>query len=359
LAPADWLDPDCHVVVPLSPHPYEVRAAPQLAAAFGAQVEALQTFPGEVSGEPTKVVVVDSSPDTGFPDPAHGLVEHGFAMGQIIRQLGCASGLCLTQVASQLALGLRQSAIGPVEDSAGGTFGYQSDLAIAILEGYEAAAAASANQNIIINLSVGWDPETGGGAFSGSTWTGITDDNPAHAVYSAINQVVCSGGLVIAAAGNDSGGEAEGPMFPGGWEEKPAPLAGRCSADYGVSAMRTAVTPYQPLLHAVGGVDGRDKPYALSRPGGVPRLVAPAHHAVVGYPSGPSTAYTRTYSGTSVSAAVASAIAGIVWAYQPTAAPADVMQTLYDGGAGLTRGADFWLTGRPNTAQRRLSVCGS
>lgn len=358
----DWMDPDCRVVVPIAaPNAYETLAAPALQSAFLDQVEALQFLPGEGHPEPTKVVVVDASPTAGFPDPTPGFIEHGFLVGQIVRRLGCPTpGACLTQVSSQLAMNLRQLSGGWIEaNEEGGSFGYQSELALAILQGYEAAAASSPSRRIIINLSVGWDPKTGGGDYVGVNWKG--QPNPAKAVHTAITKVACEGALVIAAAGNDSGGpSADGPMYPGGWEQKAAPDATRCAGGLGGGGLAVSGSPYRPLLHAVGGVDGQDKPLAVGRALGMPPLVAPSDHVTLEYRQGAATNFTGVYSGTSMSAAVASGIAGAVWAYRPTLSPADVMQVLRNAAVTLPGPVDFCGPGAPCPMnQRRLSLCRS
>jgi hypothetical protein len=88
---------------------------------------------------------------------------------------------------------------------------------------------------------------------------------------------------------------------------------------------------YAPLVHSVGGVDGRDERLAITRPWGHPRLAAygmevtaPAKKVEKGY--------TEPLTGTSMSAAIVSGIAAGVWRARPTLTAAEVIGLVYSSG---------------------------
>jgi hypothetical protein len=62
-------------------------------------------------------------------------------------------------------------------------------------------------------------------------------------------------------------------------------------------------------------------------------------------------------SGTSVSAAVTSATAALLWSFRPELRPDEVMQLIYSSGWATGQVADFALTGSPSV--HRVSVCAA
>lgn len=182
----------------------------------------------------------------------------------------------------------------------------------------------------------------------------------AAAVYGVLVYASCQGALVIASAGNDMGyaGAASGPILPAAWEKQAAPSAEDCEAWFGDIVRRPTVaapaTTYRPLVHAVGAVTEADVPIMVSRPGGMPRLAAPGAR-LLGFPATPMLAgyapicdstgrvcdRSRPMTGTSISAAVVTAAAALVWAQRPDLAPETVMQTIWEAGVDLGYPAEF------------------
>lgn len=355
---------DCAAVTPHGAGGLELAERAQLEASFRTQVEALSGLPS-TSGvwTQTKVVVVDSAMTSGFPEPGTGLLDHGRAMGVIVRTLACGGGsgpACRAVVSNSLALPLvRQGNTLVRQTNPGGRFGSFGDLASALYDGFRAAAAAAPlTAPIVVNASVGWDPALGG-AFTGSNHATLSP--PIRAVYSALTYVACRGGLVVAASGNASGGadESTGAAFPAAWESKPAPTATRCT-DVGGQApgLPTSATTYRRLLYAVGGVDPRDRPLATRRPQSTPSLVAPASHSTATYgTAGP----TRVLTGSSVGAAVASGVLATVWSYLPGRSPHDVVVRVRTSaiGVGLVPSLPIESCGAAGCPSevRRISLC--
>src|SRR6185295_8822360 len=159
--------------------------------------------------------------------------------------------------------------------------------------------SASGTRRIVMNLSVGWPA-----AFGGSE--AVIDDMPApvQAALAVLEFASCRGAIVVAAAGNRSWGPDgdTGPLYPAGWEVRPAPGLQAC-IDRGAQPRPADFPPatstvYRPLLYAVGGVQANNRVLANSRPASEPRLTAFADHAVVDDTTG---APTAVLSGTSVS----------------------------------------------------------
>jgi len=376
------LDADCHVV---SAEASPVGSSPAvLGPLHDAFVKAAgaASLPKTYSGAmppAVRVAVVDSSPtkiDNGRA--INGKYEHGFDVGRVVRELTCPSDdptrpPCIGQIASNLALPL--TAPEKPDYANGGYFGSQGDLAKAIVQavdGWRARRARSLTEpaRLVINLSLGWDRDRGyelSRRHSGYSWAALS-------VYNALRHASCRGALVIAAAGNRSGGstESSGAMFPAAWEGVRAPTAEECKSFEGEVTGDKALNvfpptgTYAPLLYAVGGVDAADRPLSLSRPTGTPRLVA--HGAEVVTQSA-SSGYSNNFSGTSMSAAVVTAAATAAWAYAPSLAPATLMSFVRKGAVDLSQNvplnekvktkADFCLAGQDCGTVTRVTVASA
>ena len=343
------------------------RSGMVLRDAFRRQVDAVARLDRDASIAPAPVwvAVIDSSPDAYDGGRAVlGSSGHGHGVARIIRELACpdptdTTQACLADVHHILALDLRAPGIpDPVN---GGYFGTLGGLAAAIGRAVREWADAGGSSNLIINLSVGWEPYYGG-AFSGTDYAAL--DPATRSVYAAMQEASCNGALIFAAAGNDPGGpiRPSSTMFPAGWNAKDAPLSADCLS-LG-SALAPATEWKRPTVYAVGGVDFEDAPLLIGRPGSEPPLVATADNGVVAFAAGATTSIDPLR-GTSVAAAVASAAASIVWGFRPRLDIPDVVSTLYDAATPLGRGADVCLEGVPCPTGtqfhevRRLSVCNS
>ncbi|MCB9647466.1 MAG: S8 family serine peptidase [Deltaproteobacteria bacterium] len=355
LPPGGWLSPECLSVTPYS-HPYATRNAALLEAAFMAQIEAVALSPSPYPA--SKVVVVDTAVDGGFPNGDDGRSDHGRAVGAVVRNLACPSfgaggGGCLADVATELATPMRDDGVQFRPDpAAGGFVGRPSDIAAAIHDGLHRALSGPPGAPIIINLSLGWDRRWGGSREPGAPPLSASLD----AVHAALEEASCYGALVIAAAGNAPGGpDAEaGAAFPASWEREPAPVTARCLA-LGAPAPATGSATYRPLLYAISAVDGADEPLANERRGGRARLVAPGGHVTV---SQAPSYRSETYSGSSMSAAATSAAAAAVWAYRPSLNAHEIMRVVFDSAVPLSGDSEVCLGGPPCAdGVRRVSVC--
>ncbi|MEM9453765.1 MAG: S8/S53 family peptidase [Myxococcota bacterium] len=286
-----------------------------------------------------QIAIVDTIP-TEIPDPPYS--RHGEDMASFAEDIACPAGdgaTCAVDVRYALGLPLRDD--GEIDFVNGGVRGAHRHLAQAI---YDAVKAAPANTKRIINLSVGWDTSIYGGPGHGEP-TNI------RAVRAALEHAYCHGAIIIAAAGNSTPSCTTGPLSPGAFEQWPAPDAARC-AELGAPSLM-APASYRPLVYAVGGVDfGDTTPPSMDR-GGMPRLAATAKHAVPGTLRLPVT-------GTSVSAAVTSGTAALLWSFFPGMSSTQIMQTIYDGATTLESSADFTGPGDDmSTTVRRLNICSA
>ena len=201
----------------------------------------------------------------------------------------------------------------------------------------------------VLNMSVGWEDEP----YGQPTGTLATE-----AVRALLRFVTCAGGINIAAAGN----EREGPL-----PSTSAMLPAKFEAS-GSPSCAPGVTSYTPIVHGVGGLDGLQRPLASTREGGRPRLAgyalqvtADPTYWINGFP-GVLPFDSPSLTGTSMSAALASAAAALVVYHDPGRLAADVMQALYDTGEPLPVPAKAeYCLGAPGSCPdiRRISVCAA
>lgn len=388
---SDWLHPDCQVVAPLySGMPIDFFE--DLSSQFLSQLGAPPRLPiGAKPPSSIRVAVVDSSPDSNGGPINVGVFQHGFSLAQLIENVTCPkdadgalTGACVGAPSTYLALGRITSGAAP--SPYGGYFGSQYELAAAIKRAVDdfrgEAISGQSAARLVINLSVGWE----------STWGGDFGDGMAEKslrggalfVEQALVHASCHGAIVVAAAGNASGGPSpnSGPMYPAGWERATAPSAAQCETFEGAGyAKAFKLSPVgtaknRPLVYAASGVDGRDHPLQPVRVGARARLSAPAEKALgivhpgeqYGFPGYPaevaaSTMYGAPLTGTSASAAAVSATAAVVWGYRPELTADKVMSLVYQSGAplspapdGTALNADFCLRA-PCDPVVRTDVC--
>lgn len=329
---ATWTEPDCMAVAPMAgADTAEALVRGSLRSSFWNAVERPATLPApSASGGDVRVIVVDS-----WPSPtAFGNSRHGVGMAGIIDDLTCdlLAGACPIQITPQLALNLL--APGVLDNMEGGYFGHQSRLATELFHAVQGWAASGPSSNLVFNLSVGWDPMYQPGA------TGAPRPS-AQAVRDALEYAVCSGALVIAAAGNTSFGPAplHGMIYPAAWQSDVAACAGS-----------------PQLVWAVGGLDALDRPLYNTRPSGMPALAAPGELAVGAAELSIGAADEGPFTGTSVSAAVATAAAATVWMYDRSLSASAVMAKVASGTAPLSLSATACGSG-PCGPVGRISTC--
>jgi subtilase family protein len=332
----------------------ERKVSPELAATFLAQAGHASL---SITGEPTvRLTFIDSLPDGELPTQAPAGSQHGYTLAQLARQLVCPTpSRCAAVIASRRALSYddfkpRQPLVAVASDRSGHV-GLVSDLAVAIVTEVLKWRQAGTPKHLILNLSLGWDGEL----FGDLKKKKASDLEPsARAVYSAIRFARRSGALVIASAGNVRGGPTKSawPLLPAAWELRrpcfwPFPLG-------------------RKAVYAVGGVDWQGLPLPNSRRGGHPRRVAFGDHAVAQVASpGADIEPTTIYTGTSVSAAVVSSTAAVVWHLRPDLRPGQVARLISRSGKKLAAKADFYAWRKPwplshllpRPRMRQVSLC--
>ena len=332
-----------------------------LAEQFGQQTGLQEGKGRPVDPRPdnTRLVFLDTQPtNEGVPLNSTGLSSlHGYTLIHLADHLvRSSSSTSRASLASRLALARTDPL--KVDDPAssapntrnGGNVGMIADLAPAIEEeitNWRLPLDPDRRvQNLVLNLSLAWDPAF----FGGLRETDVCQMTaPVQAVYHALEFASREGALVIAAAGNRTAGPhpTSGPLLPAGWEGKT--FGGACCNGKEV----------RPLVYAVGGIQSNGLPLPNSRPGATPPRVAYADHAVV---TNSKNEPTAILTGSSVAAAVTSAIAAVVWHYRPDLKAEQVMELLQRSGNRLEPSADFYFgqdAEPPLQAPRvrRISLC--
>ncbi|HXU46766.1 MAG TPA: S8 family serine peptidase, partial [Thermoanaerobaculia bacterium] len=297
-----------------------------------------------------RLTVLDTVPTgEGVPDslPA-GCIDHGFGISHIAHQLACGDGGCAATLATRLAMPLPDAKA--TREMAGktpcGGYGTPGDLAAAIRGEVDAWLAArrdkkNPQQRLILNLSLGWDPR-----ILHEELGAVDPDDHLNAeelsVYDALAYAAENGALAIAAAGNLVGGKIpeNGPTLPAGWDAFPPVITLLPPSD-------------ERVIWAVGGVDRSGRKLSNARPGSEPSLVTYGDHAVVKLGPG---LWTNPLTGTSVSAAVASSVAALVWHLRPELSGKEVIDLLARSGSDLGRGAELF---RPAKGSAVASTAGA
>ncbi len=296
------------------------------------------------AAHPVRLVFVDSQPTgEGVPAPSPAQVSwHGYGMAHLANEMVCGPAQsCPIHLATRLALRYDDYNTDPYSgdyagSDAGGHQGRIGDLAAAITAEIDHWQQHYADTKLILNLSIGWD-----GEYHELDADKEGDlDLATQAVYAALKVAHDGGALVIAAAGNRTGGEnSQQPLLPAAWELHPPSGADNLSG--------------QKIAYAVGGVDWQDLPLPNARPFGMPQLVAYADHAVATMSEGEP---TKIYTGSSVAAVVASASAAVTWHLRPNWTPAEVMGQLNQATVNLPSTATYYPSGGSAPHLLRLSL---
>jgi hypothetical protein len=285
-----------------------------------------------------RLILLDTSP-TSPPSVGGwtrlGRNDHGYALANIahnatIVEVETSSGTIFEAVAdvrTRLALDLYVSTSGEVvrDPVGGGDFGTIALLAEAVHAEVERWVADGQEQPLILNLSLGWNPIWEGGDVDYNLWP--LDVQAAH---DAIYEASCRGAIVIAAAGNRSGGPTghSGPILPAGWEVRPLD-ASLCADLLGGPAANFADVDDAPMIYAVGAVDEHLEDLAVSRANSRPRRVAYGDHATDTDHLG---LLTPILTGTSVSAVVVASAVAVIWHNLPSEEGFEILSGLEDGG---------------------------
>jgi hypothetical protein len=319
--------------------PVTLQSAPfssQEAALFAGLRGALLAQVGDVSLMPSltaqprvRIVVIDSAPDAPAHQIRRGASRHGDTLAHLIEDLVC--------LPSQSPRGLRACAAEVTTALAlpGGT-GTLSELARAIeravvtWQSDRHRAPSSTPERLLLNLSLGW--ENAPGIADCAAVPHRPEAPPARAVRGILTHAARAGALIVAAAGNDSGGPAPrtGLLCPALYQAVPGDAAGTRS-----------------LVVAVSGVDYRDHPLETARPLGITGIAALGLGGVAWDPADP---VPPQLTGSSVATAVVSAVSALVWAYQPTWKPNEITEAVYNGGIDV---------GKANACPIELGACRS
>jgi subtilase family protein len=306
--------------------------------------------PLELQGKSrVRLVFLDTQPDGKLTMQPGGKAQplaplgskHGLALGTIAHQIVCPAGEPC-DVSIHFVRTLHYSKFDPnqefarLPDDESGSMGLVSDVAGAILQAVLdwQQSGPGKEDRLVLNASIGWE------AVRNLDLRRRSRLDPATlAVLDAIRFARRQGALVVAAAGNRQGGfgkSSQLPLLPAAWE-----LHHLSFLQFSFGGKR---------VYAVGGIDAQGLPLSNHRPGGLPRRVAYGDHAV---------AATRMYTGSSVSAAVTSSIAAVVWARRPELRPDQLMRLLDRSADGQPGRADFyaWKPLLPHPRLRELSLC--
>ncbi|MEO1367699.1 MAG: S8 family serine peptidase, partial [Acidobacteriota bacterium] len=310
----------------------------------------LQTLLGRV---PVRLAVLDTHPTAElYPLDRPANSEHGRTLIAMAERLLCgglsvSAADCVAQITSRLALpyvsyDANDPAGSVIDLQYGGYVGTLTDLAAAIqMEVADWERNAIPDQALVLNLSVGWNPDFGGLEADPANMS-----LPARLVFDAIADATCRGAVVVAATGNRNGGpdSGVGPMLPAAWASRSLPEATRCDGAMPEIPPVPAdtswfETEHPPLLYAAGGIQGNGATLSNSRPSSVPARVALGDHGVV---TGPEIGTpTAILTGSSVSSLVVSAAAAAAWYYAPQVSPHQVMQAVDSSGEVLGLRANF------------------
>lgn len=311
------------------------------------QVGGLSILSSTPNSNNVRVVVIDTAPSSPHGAIAMGTNRHGDTLAHLVEDLVCepltCTGACTpTQVSSRVCgsqvttmLALRWTS--PTSSSAaGGSLGTLGDLATAISQTIEDWQNWGPQRRVIMNLSVGWEHHDDLATCSTST---TNDRGPERAVKDILQFAAGRGALIFAAAGNDSGGPSPrtGPLCPAAYQAIPKEL-----------------DPSQPLLVAVSGVDFADHRLETSRPDGIAAFAAPG----IGVSWIPGQSVPPQLVGTSVSTAVVSAVAALVWSSKPSFSPQQVLSALHGGGVSVGS-ADSCPVSFAGCSTRRINTCGA
>lgn len=296
-----------------------------------------------------RIVVIDTAPDA-----PHGALQlgagsrHGDNLARLIEGLVCTSQVaggpqhCTAEVTTSLAMPWSSPGVMGV---GGGHTGTLVDLAQAIQRAVAQWELDRANpalitpRRLILNLSLGWEdtPQLADCAADLTLPVAL----PARAVRQALQYAAARGALIIAAAGNDSGGPnpRTGLVCPGLYQKMPQQLE-----------------PSRPLLYAVSGVDFADRPLENARPAGRTGLVGLGLGGVAwsGLDEAPPVLI-----GSSVAAAVVTAVAAVTWAVKPSYSAAQVFEVVQGGGVAVPGNGEACPLSAQSCATRRANVCGA
>lgn len=380
--PLSRVDEDCNVVVPQT---LETTLQNQLRAPFEQAAGRVAPLPQDDSTMPPKVLtpvrisVIDTLHDwswdvSGVPVPdSPPAGSHGYMVASHADDLACPGGPpCAGHVETRLGLALDQQGK-PVLSGSDGISGSPSQLAGAIaaaVNQWRTDVLIEGEKRLVINISAGWNHGAGGHACN----TNMADaDAPARAVYDAARYAACHGAVILASAGNNTGGPnpASGLMCPAQLEFEALPSDTTCEAlrpltDDGTAfavayqkktnfaLLSDSPISYRRIVYAVGAGDSMRNELVPTRPNARPRLQAMGWGAVLPSGKDPTPLY-----GTSIASVVAASSVAVRWAYEPWLTYPEVMDSVYAMGVALSAPSseNACFAGAGSCGVHHVSVC--
>jgi hypothetical protein len=322
-------------------------------------VDALDLAATEGIRRPVRMALLDSISQAAFDQQLQPHNEHGLYMGALIGDIACPSGdpSCVAQLRYLLAMPRTDYQL--PDWTVGLDYASKVDVAIqiyaAVQQWREAKLSGDpdAADRLVINLSLGYHRINAG--------VDEFDRGPQASLKTALDFAACHGALVFAASGNvrdeNCPNNESGPLAPASFEALAAPTEAQCAAlgftpDWaGEFPVFPPSNQPRPLVYAVGGVDAYDNFLVNGINGSRPMLAALGANGI-------GSDMSMALTGSSVSTAVASATAMLMWSYDPSLRPDEIHARMYDSGHPLGEYADFGIIGAGEEI-RRLSVCAS
>jgi hypothetical protein len=294
-----------------------------------------------------RIAVIDTGPSSASHQTCTDSPTHGQKMASIVQNIahGCFAGTtapCEREVHSYVGLPRTAPDMKIADQACGGEIGYASDVAVAIAQALDEWQNNDGDARLIINLSLAWSPDTTS-----------TDQQP---VYEMLERAACHGALIIAAAGNRSPYSCDDSSFaPAQWETHRRPTPEQCRTKFGIVPPNSEEHPYDPLVHSITPLTDSRQDLLSSPPSAASRIAALGFQATA---IGADAAPMAPISGSSVSAAVVSGIAALVWSGNPELSPAAVMHKIWDSGEPRAATVQTQL---PGTAQDQkvVSACAA
>ena len=310
---------------------------------------------------PVRMAILDTLPTREYsPSNAASLSSHGVSLATIAEKLLCddKSGSCYAHLTSRLALAYtsekRDNEYSVYRDDIrGGFFGSLTDLANAIRDETVAWKSYEPRSRLVLNLSLGWNSLiwSGAGTKPETYLAGV------KGVYAAIEDAVCHGALVVAAAGNKGNDKAEDqyPMLPAAWQDIPSPSDKRCN--YLLDKPSESDNGKGSMVYGISAIDSIGRSLTNTRSKAKARIAAYGDHAIV---ETSSTLNNNVLTGSSVSTLLVSSIASMVWAHRPELSASEVIELIYKSGENLGIPADFYGNASgTDILMRRASMCSA
>jgi hypothetical protein len=339
---------DCPVIGPMTDQGLDTAAGREaLHEGFMANIHAVSSADLEnVERFDTRLVLLDTVAEGATP-----YNEHGLQLESLIADIACPGDTetCMDWIQHVLVTPRVPEDDYAAADWDGGNVGYMHEFSMGLMYALLDWQADSVGlpiedrERLIVSAAIGADPNHP-----------IASDPtlaPAQSAIAALQAAYCMGAVVYAAAGNvsDSSCQETDMLAPASYEGVTVPTDAECG-NWGYAQIHWGYTyePGSPLIHAVGGLDGRDQPIANHRRDAHPRLHATSSDAI-------SSEGTVTITGTSVATAVAAGTHLLMWSLDPYQTANEVVAQLYSSGYDTGEYADsgMYLT----DTIHRLSTC--